>query len=257
MRNDIPDQIGNSITFGSRIWTSKELGQMFRTMAQGHAQDMDGPQMFCVFAFYNGCLEPTNKRPFEVSGKQELPGMGTFSTDPKGLIQQGMRHTEIALGMALRHQKDVNDQMITMFKMVGEQNATLMKENIDAMSVVKEVMLSKAQEDSAERMALEEFKRKSKERAIFFKLAPALANRLFGREIFPQSAEDTAIIENITDSMTEEQIGKLMSILSPEQAALLAPLMEKAIKDREAEKQLESHNELDEDESEEPEKAAE
>jgi hypothetical protein len=197
--------------------------------------------------FYNKSTSHGAKQVFVVRGQEDLGGLGSDSPDGKGVIQQGMRHTEIALGMALRHQKEVNDQMLTMFKLVGEQNATLLKENIDAMTVVKEIMMTKATEDRESAMALEEYRRKTKERERMLQLAPALANQVFGREIFPQSTADTAIIESIADSLDHDQLAKLASILKPEQAALLAPRIEKAINDKAAAAQLEAHNELEED----------
>ena len=231
MRGNTPEEVYHT-KFGNRDWTAKELGNIYQRKAESYAQDLSGPQTFCMFAFYNKSNEPTAKHPFIIRGSEEFGGLGTESADTKGMIQQGMRHTEIALGMALRHQKEVNDQMLTMFKLVGEQNATLLRENIDAMSVVKDIMMQQAVSDSQGRMAQAEFERKTGERAKLLQLAPALANQVFGREIFPQSTADTAIIESITNSMDENQLVQLMSILKPEQAALLAPRMQLAIENK-------------------------
>jgi len=139
--------------------------------------------------------------------------------------------------------------MLTMFKMVGDQNAVLLKENIDALSIVKEVMMTQANEEAQAAMALAEYKRKTEERAKVIELLPPMANQLFGREIFPQSLADTTLIENITKSLTEEQLAQLMSILKPEQAALLAPRMEKILKEQAAQNQLESQNEIMDDDN--------
>ncbi len=247
MRGTSPEEIVN-IKFGAKAWTAKELADIFRHKAEGYAQDLSGPQTFCMYAFYNKSTEHGAKHPFIIRGQEDLGGLGTESPDTRGLIQQGMRHTEIALGMALRHQKDVNDQMVSMFKILGEQNATLMKENVDAMSVVKEIMLAQATENREAEVGLLEYKRKTEERAKLLGLAPALANQIFGREIFPQSKADTAIIESLTESLDEEQITALMALLKPEQAALLAPRMEKVLRDKAARQQLEEHNEMDDDE---------
>jgi hypothetical protein len=251
MRSTTPEEI-STIKFGTgKAWTAHELAGLMQRKAESYAQDLSGPQTFCLYAFYNKQTEAGAKHPFVIRGQEDFGGLGTEAPDGKGVLQQGMRHTEIALGMALRHQKEVNDQMLTMFKLIGEQNATLLKENIDAMSVVKDVMMAKAAEDSDTRMAQLEYKRKTKERERLLQLAPALANQVFGREIFPQSSADTAIIENITESLDEQQLTQLMAILKPEQAALLAPRMEKAIRDRQA-AQLEEHNEMDDDSGDEP-----
>lgn len=234
MRGNTPEEIYHT-KFGNRDWTAKELGNIYQRKAESYAQDLSGPQTFCMFAFYNKSTEPTAKHPFIIRGSEEFGGLGTESADTKGMIQQGMRHTEIALGMALRHQKEVNDQMLTMFKLIGEQNATLLRENIDAMSVVKDIMMQQAVDDSQGRMAQAEYQRKTAERAKLLQLAPALANQVFGREIFPQATADTAIIDSITNSMDENQLVQLMSILKPEQAALLAPRMQLAIENKQRE----------------------
>jgi len=243
MRGTSPEEIV-SLKLTGRQWVPRELAGLLMRKAEGYAQDLQGPQTFCLFAFYNKSTEYGAKHPFVVRGQEDFGGLGTESPDGKGVLQQGMRHTEIALGMALRHQKEVNDQMLTMFKLIGEQNATLLKENIDAMSVAKEIMMSQATEDAQQAMALAEYKRKTDERAKVMELLPPMANQLFGREIFPQSLADTTLIENITKSLTEEQLAQLMSILKPEQAALLAPRMEKILKEQAAQNRIEAHNEI-------------
>jgi hypothetical protein len=249
MRGTTPEEILN-IKFGGRSWTAKELAQLIQRKAECYAQDLPGAQQtFCVFVFYNKSTEHGAKHPFVVRGDEEINGLGSDSPDGRGVLQQGMRHTEIALGMALRHQKEVNDQLLTAFRLVGEQNAVLLKENNDAMAVVKEVMMAKAVEDAETAMALEEYKRKTGERKKLLQLAPAVINQLTGREIFPQSTADTSIIESITETLSEDQLAQLMNILKPEQAAILAPRMEKILKDRAAAAQLEAHNELDEDDA--------
>jgi len=244
MRGTSPEEIV-SMKLTGRQWVPRELAGLLLRKAEGYAQDLPGAQQtFCLFAFYNKSTEYGAKHPFVVRGQEDFTGLGSDSPDGKGVLQQGMRHTEIALGMALRHQKEVNDQMLTMFRLIGEQNAVLLKENIDAMSVAKEIMMSQAAEEQAGRMQLAEYNRKTSEREKLMQLLPPLANQAFGREIFPQSSADTAIIENITKSLTEEQLAQLMSILKPEQAALLAPRMEKILREQAEQNQLEAHNEV-------------
>jgi hypothetical protein len=68
---------------------------------------------------------------------------------------------------------------------------------------------------------------------------------LTGREVFPQSFADSKLLDTIGDSLDEEQIEKLMMILKPEQAAVLATRfadkLKKAREEREA-KEREASN---------------
>lgn len=55
-------------------------------------------------------------------------------------------------------------------------------------------------------------------------MAPALVNSIAGREVFPQSSEDTALVDAIAEGVKPEQIAMLAHLVPP---SLAGPLMDR------------------------------
>ena len=243
-------------------WTPKSLSEMFRSKAESYSQDLPGVQTFQILAFFGGRNEPQAFHPFTVSGRLEHGGLATEAPTPEGKLQQRMRHEEALIqgtfrerAMLLEQNNVVLGQALSLLKQTSDALLEARKESLDASQVVKEVMLGQAEQKTAAMVQIEKYKRDTAERAKWLGMAPALVNQLFGREIFPQSTADSALIDSIADSISPEQIEKIaaMGILRPEQLGMLASRMTKSLQAARTEESiiLARGNEIEEDASEE------
>src|SRR3990172_7173212 len=112
---------------------------------------------------------------------------------------------------------------------------TLASENRDAFGIVKDMLMEKALSDHTRKMQQLQFERDTTKRKKWLSYAPPLLNMILGREIFPQSTADTALVDSIADSLTEEDVMKLAGSLKPELWGPLASRMHSYMQKKKAE----------------------
>ncbi len=76
--------------------------------------------------------------------------------------------------------------------------------------IMKEIMLEKTLNAHDLRMKEAAYARSTGERDKLMKLGPALINQITGKEVFPQSAADSAILEGIVEHVDFETIQKIV-----------------------------------------------
>lgn len=222
-----------------RSWTEMELAAMFRGKADVYAQDIPGVQSFQLLAFYNDRTTPEAYFPFLSSGNIDNNGLGTEAPNEQGQIQQRMRREEALFQQLYRRQQVMDDYSIRMMTMQANQIEILTRENRDAFTIVKDILMTRALDDHNRKMEQLRFERESTERKKWMSWVPALANTILGRELFPQATADTALVESIADSLSEDDIMKLAGTLKPEMWGPLAARMHTyMMKKNEEEKQL-------------------
>jgi hypothetical protein len=223
----------HSTKFGSKQWTARDLAQLFRHKAESYCQDIPGVQSFCILAFY-GTDEDEARHPFMINGDTDLGGLSTESPDAKGMTQQGMRHIEAITQINLRGVAHNTDTAVRMNEMLLRMNADLMKENREGFALMKEVLAAQALNRHEFVMKEKQYERSTQERRKWLDYAPVLLNTVLGSEVFPQSSEDTTLIESIADSLSEEDLMKLSSTLKPEVLGPIAARFEKHYKAKNA-----------------------
>jgi hypothetical protein len=216
----------------------EETAAMFRGRAESHAQDLPGLQYYCVLAFYADKSEPFTRQSFKIAGEEDSYGLATEGPTPTGLVQQHMRHLEGMTRISQLHTEQLFDKMHRMNEMLMNQNVKLMEEQGDVLDLAKQLIMEKATEQHKHEMEIKKYERISQHINSALKILPPLVNTLTGREVFPQSTADTALVDSLAETITEEQVGKLAQILTPQQLGLFAARMEKTLKDkREAKEQ--------------------
>lgn len=233
-----------TVKFGSKQWTPAELSQIFRHKADSYSQDIAGVQTFCMYAFY-GKQEPEARHPFTVNGATDF-GLSTEGPDAKGQMMQGMRHLEAATQMNLRSIATMVGAQQQLIETLVRNDLETRKENRELIGILKDVVLTQAAKTHEHRMSELEYERSSKERAKWIGFLPGLVNNILGKEVFPQSTEDTALLETIADSLDEGQLQKLAGTLKPEVLGPIAKRFEKHFEKRKSEqtqaKQLAAKN---------------
>lgn len=226
-----------TLKLGSREWTTADLAKFMRNKAESYAAEMSGSQQFELQAFYGGRSEPEANKLFRVAGELDLDGLQTEGPTKEGMFQQGMRHLEAATQACYAKDKVVFEQMSKVIDVLSSRFSEASHELNDATKLVRELVQEKIiSEDERETKRLQ-FQRATDERKAMLRLLPPLANTISGKEIFPQSTADSALIESIEESLSEEQIMALSGILKPEQMGLLMARFEKKLKKTREEKE--------------------
>lgn len=210
---------------------AKSLAKMFLGKAENYAAELPGVQTFNLLAFYGGRTQFESIKPFMVNGETDMGGLATEGPTKDGLVQQAMRHTEAMTQMSLRQTTAMTSAMTAMFEMVVRENMSLRKENLDATVIVRDAVLAmneKKEESAFKRL---KYERDTAERSKWLSFGPAFINTLLGREVFPQSTADTALIDTIAESISEEDIQRLAAsgVIKPEVWGPLAQRMSKTM----------------------------
>ena len=201
---------------GSQPEEPRALARLIRDRAETHCQDMPGVQTFRLLAFYDNRPEHGAMLPFTVAGKQDYDGLMTEAPDAKGIVAQCMRHNEGVLQIALRNGQALQESTIDMLRVVSNQNTKLVEENHSLLMGLRDMLIGQQNIEHEHKMAEMAYQRSTAERRKWLSYGPALVNTIVGREVFPQSTADTALVETFADNLDEEQIQKLAEIVPPE-----------------------------------------
>ena len=209
---------------GSKTFSMKEWADLFLGKAQAFAQDLPGMQTFCLLFFYADRNEAQAEHPFTIQGETgELgPGLGTEKADATGLAAQAMRHMEQVMRMTNARQESQDRVYQGMLADLYAQNRALTTECLDAVVVLKKVMLEDMTQKHTQEMQRLEFERRTQERQMWMKLGAPLVNQILGREVFPQSAVDTQIIEGVAANLNPEDAMKVIDLFPAEVQGLIA-----------------------------------
>jgi hypothetical protein len=229
-------EIHNVKLNAGKQWTPDELAQLFESKAKSYAQDLPGTQLFEIEGFYGDRSTPEAFHPFRIEGETMYAMGGTDAPDGKGLVQQSMRHTEAMTSLAYAALAENNRLLNQMVQQFGDALIDSRKAELDAVGLVKDLVLERQNNVHAHRMEQLQFERQTTERRKWLQFAPPLINTLLGKDIFPQNTEDTALIEGLCENLTEEHIKKLAGALPPEYMGPLAARIEKFLEKKKAER---------------------
>jgi hypothetical protein len=220
----------------SHNYTGDTLEALFRGKANAYAQDMDTVQSFALLAFYGKNTEEAIM-PFKVLPEinPTTAGLSTEAPTAEGRMQQKMRWDDALQMQVYRRQQTMDDHSV---RMLEQQDKMLMRsqamverlqhENMDAFVLVKDLLAAQANNAHTLRMQELTYQRSTVEREKLLKFAPVLINTILGKEIFPQSTADTALIETIAENLEPEHIAKLAEIGLPQE--LMGPLSARVMK---------------------------
>lgn len=223
-----------------------DLADLFRGKAETFCQDSSTATTFRLLAFYGNRPDAEAIYPFTLTGQANTNTTGLMTEQPnvQGLLQQDMRFKEAWMAQVFNRQAQMDrtsdfrdERAIQREDNYTRMIAKLMTENMQAFDVVKDMMMKMAEQSFRRDMEIEDNRRKTLTRDRLMKMIPPLANQLTGKDIFPQNAEDTALIESIADSLSTDHIKFLEGMLPPQ---LWAPLSARLVKYNEEKAALEA-----------------
>ena len=157
---------------------------------------------------------------------------------PMGLVSQLMRHNEALMKMAvLGSQQSLNN--------LSRENSRLMDQSergferqLEFVRLSEEMQSQKVEREAASFEAASKEARKNEFFQKIMMLAPTVINRIAKAPILPETTTPlTEMIDGFGSSLRDEQIGKLMSILSADQQITLVEILQTIRKKQEAEAQ--------------------
>jgi hypothetical protein len=225
MQGSIPKEI-YTVKLGGRDISPTELGSLFQGKAEGYVQEIPGVQTFNLLAFYNNESSPQAEHPFIINSENKFEGLATEPPTERGTLQQGMRLTEVIVQRVIGQISVVMNHTEAILTRSDRRMEHLEEENREMFALMRDMLMQQANLEHDKRIKELEYERKTEERKQWLKFAPALINTIAGREIFPQSTADTALVESIADAISEEDISKIASVLPPQLWGPLASRMQ-------------------------------
>ena len=222
---------------------AEKLSARFTNVATRHARGISGggQQQFQIHAVYGTSQKPKRVYPFLKMGQINFmtttaaSGLATDPPNTMGMNQQAMRWGERIVDRTFGYGEKLMDSQQRALDKRDTAIENLTKENRDLFLALRQVLIDTVKLEHDKRINELQFLRSSNERAKLIRLLPALANGIAGRQIFPENAEDSALVRELAEVSDPETVEKLRTILavkSPEAAALLMNRFEEKQKER-------------------------
>lgn len=233
----------HKIQFGKgKSYQPDTMASVFRGNAESVCQALSNTQIFQLMAFYGNRSEPEKFMSFSMPGGADMDETTSEPPTEDGQRRQMMRWDNNLLTQVYRRQNMLDETFIKVLQqqnqMVAMQNERirgLMEENMEAVAIVKQIMVEQETKTHEHRMSELEYHRKTQEREKLLKMAPPLINRITGREVFPQATEDSAIIEAVAEHLPMEKVMELAGSLPPEVVGMLMSRFSQAIEKKQKE----------------------
>ncbi len=219
------------------VYDSKKMADVFRGRAEQYTEGAPpGVQTFNLVAFY-GKPDPEAFQPFMINHQSDTHSSGLSTEGPSadGQTQQRMRHTEMLLGQVYRRQESMDARSDRMMEMMSKHIERLQSENMDAFNGIKEMSMSMIMNREEAEMKRLSYQRNTEVTGKLLQMAPPLVNMVTGREVFPQSAVDTAIIEGIATSIDPAMLQMIMPMLPEVVQGLVAQRLTEILKKKKEE----------------------
>ena len=196
-RGAAPEELHTVRFSPGAVFVAKELAEVFDGRAHGYVQELAGTHTFNLFAFFGGRKEPEDRHIIVINVASNSGGLSTEAPTKEGALSQDMRQKEAWMQQVFRKQEFLDNYHLRWSQDLELENRALRQENREAFMVVKDLLMKQVTERHDHRMEEMKYARASDERAKFIAAAPALTNSLLGKNIFPQSTEDTSLVESI------------------------------------------------------------
>jgi hypothetical protein len=238
----------HTVKLTGKTWEPKNLADLFTGKAETFAQDLPGRQTFEILAFYGGRREAEAQHPFGVQdGEISAGGAGRSikeTPDNVGLTAQLMRHLERKDEALQGIIAGFSAVTLQMHQRTIEREEKMRDEVNEAYTIVREMIMDRKKADFDMEMAKLKYQRDSVNQERLMKQAPGLINVAAGREVFPQSTADTALMDALALRFTPEHVDAMvaMGMMTAEESGPLklriAQAHEQAKKLEDATKQL-------------------
>lgn len=205
--------------------SAASYAEAFEEKAATHVQDVPGVHTFNVLAFYGASSAktgiPQGRFVFVRNVEHPQDGNATEPATPQGRVQQMMRREEMLFQSLFSQQQFMFQFMQGSMRGLAEENQVLRGENANMFAAAKQILMDQALVNREHEMKVVEAKRNAALVGKLLDFAPALANTVAGREVFPQAKADSATLDLICENLKPEQVEMLDMLFPAELAAVL------------------------------------
>lgn len=224
-------------------YNPKSLATTFQGRIETDSQNLIGVQQYVIYGFYGEKSQWQSRFPYTIEGEGggKFNGLNTESPDARGMTQQGMRLTEAIVKGTFGTMANMQHFQHQFMSELATENRQLRQENRDAFNIIKEVMLEQTKLNHEQRMKEMEMQASLEMKRMLYKAAPVLVNQITGKEVFPQSTEDTALIEMLAEKIDPETLPAMLQMLgvpAAAQGALMARMTRYLQEKRETEERI-------------------
>jgi len=212
-----------SLRSGMPKWGNPdEMAAFLDTIATRHAKGLTGggAQQFELGAIFGTSGKPTRFLPFSRIGALSFgaggSAAGALSSEPPtaiGQVQQHMRQSEVLVQTAVAQIQPTFQVQNAIIADLRKRIAELEFESRELFVALRQQLIDTAQLAHDSRMKELEYLRATEERRKLIRLLPALTNAISGRTVFPESTEDTAIVEALAGTIDGSDIAELAKAL--------------------------------------------
>jgi hypothetical protein len=216
------------------------MAEIFDGIATRHSNGLPGMQQLALHALFGSSTKPKKVLPFMRIGATHFGttlggGMATENVTPAGQTAQGMRLTEQIVQSTSSKDKVLFDMMAGQIRDLRADNARLGEECRELFIALRQELITTVKLGHEQKMQAMRFVRESMERRRIFQMLPALANVMANREVFPLSAEDTSIIESMSETLNVDEarmLAQWVGKTNPNLSGVIMARFEKAQRTR-------------------------
>lgn len=188
-----------------------------------------GLQRYKILCYVKHKSNAHSRFTFSLAGdNQDVDDTGVSEpATQKGLLGQLMRHNEAIMRTAVM---STNQNMAMMQRTIGRQNEhieKLLEDRRETFEVTEDLKSQRHDRDLASTQMENQEKRYSEMFDKASLLLPAVVNRVAGKKLLPESVSPMQdMLKGLAESLTEEQLTKIMPTLMPEQQIALLEFMD-------------------------------
>jgi hypothetical protein len=188
-----------------------------------------GLQRYKILCYVKHKTHPHSRFTFSLAGDSadvDDTGVSEPATE-KGLQAQTMRHLEAVMRTSVM---STNQNMAMMQRTIGRQNEhieKLLEDRRATFEITEDLKSQHHERELATRQAESQDRRYSEMFEKASLLLPAVVNRVAGKKLLPESVSPMQdMLKGLAESLTEEQLTKIMPSLKPEQQIVLLEFMD-------------------------------
>lgn len=221
---------------GHKDWKNvNDITDVINRISDRHARGLQGVQSFQLTAGFGSGGKPSRFLPFQKNGRLEvgLVAGGGLSSEPPteiGMRSQAMRWGEQIVHGQVASQRALNESQQKAIESRDRRIAELEGENRELFVALRNELAKTVQLAHEWRMKELEYARSSDERQKIIKLLPALVNGISGRAVFPETAADSALIAQIAEAISPQELEFIQNAISVKSPAVSALLTERFAK---------------------------
>lgn len=225
---------------------SQDLASRIMQEAENDAEGLGGVQRYDVQGFFEKAKTAKAHHRFRLHVADEYQsdsdGYGSEPANAKGHLSQLMRHNEAMFRQTTAYSFDMMRTLAKENEHLRKRCETLEGKFHEQAEAYEELISLQHERELETYKAQRKEERMDEALSTLKMIGPTLVNRLTGKKILPENASpEAAAIDEFMETLDQEQIQKLTTVLKPQQMAVVFGLLEqKLAKDEEKSKAQEN-----------------